>query len=213
MRTANGATEKMNLRALHKEIYAPSHKEFSVVVVPRMSFVMADGEGNPNLAQSYRDAVQALYAVSYTLKFASKKLANRDYVVAPLEGLWSADDPAAFVQRRKDEWKWTMMIMQPEWITKEMFDEAVEVVRTKKNPAALPGVYFDTYDEGLSVQIMHIGSYDDEAPTLRRLHEEYMPANGLDFNGPHHEVYIGDPRKAEPSKLKTILRQPVKRRT
>ncbi|HEX8347777.1 MAG TPA: GyrI-like domain-containing protein [Actinoplanes sp.] len=201
---------KVDFRRQMKELYAPSGKDFSVVDVPGMPFLMVDGNGDPNTAQAYADAVEALYSVSYAVKFASKH-AGRDYVVPPLEGLWSADDPSAFGRRAKDEWCWTMMIMQPAWITADMVEHAITATATKKNPPALPLVRFEEYEEGTAVQILHVGSYDDEAPTLRRLHQEYMPAHGYTFNGRHHEIYLSDPRRTEPAKLRTVLRQPVKR--
>lgn len=204
--------EKLDFRKELKELYAPSSKNFAVVNVPRMSFLMVDGEGNPNTAKSYSDAVEALYPVPYALKFASKKQLDKDYVVAPLEGLWSATDPSAFGRRAKDEWRWTMMIMQPSWITPEMVEQALAVTAAKKNLPALPLLRLEEYEEGKAVQILHIGSYDEEAPTLNWLHQEYMPAHGYDFNGRHHEIYLGDPRRTEPSKPKTILRQPVRPR-
>lgn len=202
--------EKRDLRKEMKTLYAPTSKEFTIVDVPKMSYVMVDGHGNPNTSQSYKHAVEALYSVSYTLKFASKKL-GKDYVVMPLEGLWYADDPSVFTTRAKDEWSWTMMIMQPDWITSQMVSEAIEAVKKKgKDVPALPLLRFESFEEGRSVQIMHIGSYDEETPTLHKLHTEFMPAHGLTFNGNHHEIYLGDPRKSDPAKLKTILRQPVK---
>ncbi|MDX2776491.1 GyrI-like domain-containing protein [Streptomyces caniscabiei] len=203
--------EKRDLRKERKEFYAPTSKEFTIVNVPTMSFLMVDGHGNPNTAESYKHAVEALYSVAYTLKFMSKKQLGKDYVVMPLEGLWYADDPSVFTTRAKDEWSWTMMIMQPDWITDEMAREAIEASRRKgKDLPALPLLRFEPFEEGKSVQIMHIGSYDDETPTLRKMHDEFMPEHGLQFNGNHHEIYLGDPRKADPSKLKTVLRQPVK---
>jgi hypothetical protein len=204
--------EKVDFRRELKELYAPSSKDFSVVDVPSMSFLMVNGDGNPNTAKSYSDAVEALYSVSYALKFASKKELGKDYVIAPLEGLWAAADPSAFVRRAKDEWRWTMMIMQPSWITPEMVEQALAATAAKKTLPALPLLRFEDYEEGKSVQILHIGSYDEEAPTLKLLHQEYMPARNLDFNGRHHEIYLGDHRKAEVAKRKTILRQPVKSR-
>jgi hypothetical protein len=166
---------------------------------------MVDGKGDPNTSGSYSDAVAALFAVSYALKFASKRQLDRDYVVAPLQGLWSADDPEKFITRVKDDWEWTMMITQPDWITPAMVDEAVAAKKV------LPALRFGPYPEGLAVQALHIGSFDDEAPLLDRLHHEFMPANGLAFNGRHHEIYLSDPRRTEPAKLRTILRQPVSR--
>lgn len=194
-----------------KHLYRPSTKEFVVVDVPPMQFLMVDGHGDPNTAQEYEDALEALYAVAYKLKFISKKEMVRDYVVPPLEGLWWAEDMETFTAARdKSGWDWTMMIMQPEWITQEMFEEALKQV-AKKKLAALPKLRLETYHEGLAVQIMHIGSYDDEAPTLDRMHHEFIPENGYEMAGKHHEVYLSDPRRMAPEKLKTVLRQPVRK--
>jgi hypothetical protein len=175
-----------------------------------MDFLMIDGHGDPNTALEYKDAVAALYAVAYKVKFASKRGLDRDYVVPPLEGLWWAEDMSAFVERDKSTWDWTMMIMQPEWITPDMVSEAVQQVAKDKDMPALPLLRLETYEEGLSVQILHIGSYDDEAPTIARLHNEFLPQNGYVENGKHHEIYLGDPRRTAPEKLKTVLRQPIK---
>lgn len=201
--------EKVDLKKEFRELYNPP-KEFVVVEVPPMRYLMVDGHGDPNTEESYRQAVEALFTVAYTLKFMSKKL-GKDYGVMPLEGLWTSENMEDFLVRNKENWDWTMMIMQPEWITPGMVHEAIETARIKKNPAAIDLVRFETYSEGTCVQIMHVGSYDDEAPTLRKLHNDYMPSQGLVFSGVHHEIYIGDPRKADPARLKTILRQPVKK--
>ncbi|WP_373312321.1 GyrI-like domain-containing protein [Asanoa siamensis] len=198
---------KSDIKRDRKDLYAPRAGAFHLVDVPELAFLMVDGTGDPNTSDAYAEAVAALYAVSYAVKFASKRLLDRDYVVAPLEGLWTADDPAKFVSRVKDDWEWTMMIHQPDWITQDMVDVAVE----SKNPTRRPRL--ERYPEGLSVQALHVGSYDDEGPLLHRLHHEFMPGNGLAFNGPHHEVYLSDPRKTEPAKLRTVLRQPVARKT
>jgi Uncharacterized conserved protein len=201
---------KWDVKREWKELYAPRPGRFELVEVPELPFLMIDGEGDPNTSQSYEDAVSTLYAVSYALKFASKQL-GRDLVVGPLEGLWSADDPSAFVTRAKGEWTWTMMIVQPEWITDAMVEEALQRASEKRDLPAADRLRFERYAEGLSVQILHVGSYDDEGPVLERLHREFMPANGLAFNGRHHEIYLSDPRKTEPAKLRTVLRQPVAR--
>ncbi|MGB7317119.1 MAG: GyrI-like domain-containing protein [Planktotalea sp.] len=140
----------------------------------------------------------------------SKLTLGKDYVVAPLEGLWWADDMSAYTEGRRDEWLWTLMIMQPDWITADMFAQALEKAVEKKGPQP-PSLRFESFAEGLSVQILHIGPYSDEGPTLARLHNEYMPEHGLTWNGKHHEIYLSDPRRAAPEKLKTVLRQPVKR--
>lgn len=205
---------KIDFKKERKHLYQPSKKEFTVVDVPSMQFLMVDGRGNPNTAQAYTDAVEALYAVAYKIKFASKKELDKDYTVPPLEGLWWAENMAAFnlASQDKDQWLWTMMIMQPDWITPEMVEENKAIVQQQKDPAALAKVRLEPYEEGLSIQIMHIGSYADEAPTLARLHNEFMPAHGYTFNGKHHEIYLSDPRRVAPEKLKTVLRQPVARK-
>jgi len=195
-----------------KHLYNPSKKEFTVAEVPPMNFLMVDGHGDPNTAQEYKDAVEALYAVAYKLKFMSKKELEKNYVVPPLEGLWWAEDMETFTTKRdKSAWDWTMMIMQPEWITQEMFEGAVEQVEKQKDLPALPKLRLETYREGLSVHIMHIGSYEEEGPTLHRMHHEFMPENGYEPAGKHHEIYLSDPRRVAPEKLKTVLRQPVRK--
>ena len=201
---------KTDFKKTLKHLYNPP-REFTLVEVPEMQFVMIDGHGDPNTAQEYQDAVKALYAVAYKVKFASKRALDQDYVVPPLEGLWWAEDVSTFVSRDKSEWDWTMMIMQPDWITPQMLEEAVQQVAKSKDLPALPKLRLQAYAEGLAVQIMHVGSYDDEAPTIARLHGEFLPANGLVEAGKHHEIYLGDPRRTAPEKLKTVIRQPVAR--
>jgi len=203
---------KVDFKRELKHLYNPSKKEFTVVDVPPMNFLMVDGHGDPNTAQEYQDAVEALYGVAYKLKFTSKKELGKDYVVPPLEGLWWAGDMEAFTTMRdKSAWDWTMMIMQPEWVTQEMVGEAVKQVEKSKDLPALSKIRLETYHEGLSVQIMHVGSYDDEGPTIARMHNEFMPENGYEPAGKHHEIYLSDPRKVAPEKLKTVLRQPVRK--
>jgi len=183
-------------------------KTIALVDVPPMTFVMVDGHGNPNTADAYKTAIEWLYSTSYALKFASKAL-GRDYVVPPLEGLWWADDPTDFVTRRKDNWRWTMMIMAPDFITQAMFGDAVAKATGKlgEPPATLR---LQPLAEGLSLQLLHVGSYDDEAPVLADLHDVEMPARQLVRNGHHHEIYLSDVRRTAPEKLRTILRQPVR---
>ena len=189
-------------------LYAPRAGDFQVVDVPDLAFLQVDGHGDPNTSPAYRDAVEALYTLSYAVRAVAKAQGQRVHTVGPLEGLWSADDPAAFRARDKDAWDWTMMIVQPAWITAEIVDAALVLAR-KKRPAALDLVRFARYAEGRSAQILHVGSYDDEAPTLDRLHREYLPAHGLAPGGRHHEIYLSDARKTEPARLRTVLRQPV----
>lgn len=202
---------KVDFKKVHRDLYNPPEK-FVLVDVPEMTFLMVDGHGDPNVAQEYQDAVEALYAVAYKIKFASKKQLGKDYIVPPLEGLWWAEDMDAFTTARdKSQWDWTMMIMTPGWITSEIYTVAIAQVRKGKNPAALDKVRLESYHEGSSVQILHIGSYDDEGPTLMRLHRKFIPENGYAENGKHHEIYLSDPRRVAPEKLKTVLRQPVRK--
>lgn len=201
---------KVDFKKTLKPLYNPP-KKFVVVDVPEMQFLMVDGHGDPNTAQTYKEAVEALYAVAYKIKFLSKKGLDKDYTVPPLEGLWWAEDMETFITRDKSQWDWTMMIMTPDWIGPDFFADAVAQVRKAKNPAALDKVRLESYHEGLSVQIMHVGSYDDEGPVLSRMHGEFMPESGYCANGKHHEIYLSDPRRTSPEKLKTVLRQPVKR--
>ncbi|MBK6325295.1 MAG: GyrI-like domain-containing protein [Chloroflexi bacterium] len=202
--------DKIDFKRDLKHLYQPPAGQFTLIEVPAMQFLMLDGHGDPNSAPAYQEAVEALYAVAYKLKFASKQQVGRDYTVMPLEGLWWAEDMASFTARRdKSQWDWTMMIMQPEWVTGKMFAQATAVVAQQKALPALAKLRLEPYHEGQSVQIMHIGSYEDEAPTLHKLHHEFMPANQLAFNGRHHEIYLSDPRRVAPEKLKTVLRQPV----
>ena len=205
----NQGMDKLDLKKTLPHLYNPKNKTWEEVEVPAMHFLMVDGEGNPNTAASYKEAIEALFSMAYTLKFMSKRELGKDYAVMPLEGLWYADDMTVFTRRNKDAYKWTMMIAQPEWITGAMVKSAVLTAGKKKDLAALPKLRFETYAEGRCLQLLHIGSYDDEAPKLAQLHDELMPARSLKFNGNHHEIYLSDPRRTTPEKLKTILRQPV----
>jgi len=211
--TATGqekAMDKYDIKTAHKVLYSPSAKEFCQVDVPPLQYVVIDGHGDPNTSPAYSDAIQSLYAVAFAVKFGSKKSLGRDYTVGPLEGLWRSPDMTAFARRDKGQWGWTMMISQPAWITEDMVEAGREQAARKRQMPRLDDVRLMTLTEGRSVQILHIGSYDDEAPTLHRLHAEYLPDNGLTFNGDHHEIYLSDPRRTAPARRKTILRQPVK---
>ena len=203
--------DKVDFKRTLKHLYRPSAKEFTVVEVPPLQYLMIDGHGDPNTAPAYAEAIEALYAVAYKIKFASKKQLSKDYVVPPLEGLWWAEDMAAFTtERDKSAWSWTMMIMQPQWISLDMFQAAVGQVEAKKVLPGLPKLRLEAYAEGLSVQILHVGSYDDEGPVLEKMHHQFIPDQGLEMAGKHHEIYLTDARKTPPEKLKTVLRQPVR---
>ncbi len=199
---------KTDLKAERKDLYSPPRGRFVEVVVPPMTFLAVDGHGDPNTSEDYRHAVEALFAISYAAKFLSKRELDRDYVVLPLEGWWSAADWTAFERRAKHEWSWTMMVRQPEWIDGDVLARAREAVQGKPLPA-LRLLREQAVDEGRCVQTLHVGSYDDEAPLLRELHQDYLPAHGLIATDRHHEIYLSDPRKTSPDKLKVVLRQSV----
>jgi len=200
--------DKIDFKKALKTLYDAPKGRFARVDVPRLRYVMIDGQGDPNTAPAYKAAIEWLYPVSYAMKFALKRELGKDYVVPPLEGLWWADDPADFVARRKDRWRWTMMIMVPDFVGQDLYEAALAKTRTKLG-APPQSLRLESPTEGLSLQTLHIGSYDDEGPILAHLHDQLMPAEKLDFNGRHHEIYLNDPRKTPPDKLKTILRQPV----
>ncbi|MCD9154455.1 GyrI-like domain-containing protein [Aeromicrobium duanguangcaii] len=190
--------------------YTAPRGRFEVVTVPPMTYLMVDGEGDPNRAPRYQDALGTLYPTAYALKFLSKTELDRDYVVPPLEGLWWSDDFATFTsQRDKSRWSWTMMILVPDWITDYHLDRARSSVTAKGGAPLLDEMRLESLDEGRCVQTLHVGSYDDEGPVLAAMHDEFIPAHGLRMTGRHHEIYLGDPRRTAPERLRTILRQPV----
>lgn len=191
-----------------KHLYGPSKKEFSVVDVPPMNFLMIDGHGDPNDNPAFQEGMEVLYGMAYTIKFALKPQ-GIEFVVPPSEALWWMEDMSEFSLETKDRWQWTLMIMQPDEVTQEIVDAAQGELARKKDPPALSRLRYERYHEGLSVQIMYLGPYADEGPTIARMHE-FIRENGYDFNGKHHEIYLGDPRRTAPEKLKTVIRQPVK---
>jgi hypothetical protein len=200
---------KVDLKRELKHLYQPAATRFELVDVPPMSFLMVDGRGDPNIAPEYGEAIEALFSLSYTLKFTVKKEMGVDYGVMPLEGLWWAENMEVFATGDKDAWDWTAMIMQPEWVSAEMVEEARGQLARKKSLPALPRCRFECYHEGLSVQIMHVGPYAAEAPTIERMHGSFIPEHGYVPGGKHHEIYLSDPGRTAPEKLKTIIRQPV----
>jgi len=202
--------EKIDFKKTLKELYQPTHKKFVLVDVPKMNFVMIDGEGGPE-SKELANAVQWLFSVIYPIKFIAKKKMGKDFVAPPLEGLWWADDMNDFVTGNKGNWKWRMMIVFADWVDSDLFEEGVAKAKTKLGEAP-ESLRMDSYDEGKSAQIMHIGPYSEEAPTIARLHGEFLPENGLVPNGHHHEIYLylNDPARVAPEKLKTVLRQPVR---
>lgn len=190
--------------------YRARKGRFDIIDVPELNYLMIDGHGDPNSSPEFTTAVESLYPLAYTLKFGSKRDHDRDYTVMPLEGLWWADDHAAFtVSRDKSKWDWTLMIMQPDWIDHEFFMDAVATASAKNPTARIHDVRFGSFAEGRCVQTLHVGAFDDEAPVLAEMHDVFIPHHGLDLTGKHHEVYFSDPRKGDPTKRRTILRQPV----
>ena len=192
---------------LKKEMasYRARRGVFEVIDVPPLQYLMIDGHGDPN-TQAFEDALTTLYSVAYPLKFMSKNELDRDYVVMPLEALWWADDMGSFsIERDKSRWEWTAMILTPEWITDDQFARA----RAAATAPALDRLRLETLVEGTCVQVLHVGPFDAEGPVLSRLHQEFIPAHGLRMTGKHHEIYLSDPRRVAPEKLRTILRQPV----
>jgi hypothetical protein len=202
--------EKLDLKKSLKTLYEPSAKAFSVVDVPPMNFIMIDGRGNPNTAPEYVEAMQAIYSAAYTLKFKIKKELAIDYPVMAAEGLWWMDDMREFSAARKDDWKWTMMIMQPEIVTAELCAQAVDETLRKKGQPALSRLRLERYHEGLATQIMYFGAYADEGPTIARLHQSIKESGHVLF-GKHHEIYLGDPRRTAAEKLRTVIRQPMRK--
>jgi hypothetical protein len=201
--------EKRDFKKQLKHLYSASDKNVEIVAVPPMNFLMVDGEGNPNTAKSFGDAIEALYPISYTLKFMVKNGEMAiDYGVLPLEALWWADDMSAFTAGDKDAWKWTVMIMQPEFITRKMVEKAKDDVARKQKPVSLPLVKFETFQEGKAAQILHIGPFSEEGPTIEKVHS-FIRDNGGHRVGKHHEIYLSDPRRTAPEKWKTIVRQPM----
>ncbi len=190
-------------------LYRPKPDKVEVVEVPPIKFIMVDGEGNPNTSEQFQAAMQGLYSLAYTLKFSLKKAdPDRDFRVGPLEGLWWMDDMREFSLETKGSWKWTVMMPLPDHVTPAEVASAREEIKRKKGADVAAGVRFETFAEGLSAQIMHIGPYAAEAPTMEKLHN-FIREQGYVFAGKHHEIYMGDPRTAKPENLKTIIRQPV----
>jgi hypothetical protein len=192
-----------------KHLYAPSANAPTLVEVPPLYFLMIDGQGDPNTAPEYAGAVEALYALAYALKFMVKRgLSAVDYSVMPLEGLWWGAGIDWHDPSQRAGWQWTMMIMQPDLVTAELFEQALAATRKKKPGLALDRARLERYDEGPAAQILHIGPYATEGPTVAQLHA-FIDQQGHMLRGKHHEIYLGDPRKSAPEKLRTVIRQPV----
>jgi hypothetical protein len=199
---------KVDFKVAHKELYRAS-RDPALVDVPELAFLMVDGHGDPNTATEYTQAVEALYTVSYSLKFAIKRARDGlDYGVMPLEGLWWVADMSKFTSSKKSDWDWTAMIMQPDQVTQDLLEDALANATAKKSLPAAAKLRLERFCEGPAAQVMHIGPYDAEGPTIKRLHE-LIAESGRTRRGKHHEIYLSDPRRSAPEKLRTIIRQPV----
>ena len=210
----SGTITKLDLKKENRELYYPKKNQVNLVDVPEMNFLMLDGQGDPNTSEEYRAAMETIFPVSYKVKFMSKKELSRDYVVMPLEGLWWTDKMEEFSVDDKNSWKWTVMIRQPDFIDAAMIKEVVEEISKKKELPAVSKLRLEKFREGLSAQILHVGPFSEEGPTVAALHE-YIETNGYSFDGSldgkkHHEIYLSDIRRSKPENLKTVIRQPVK---
>lgn len=200
--------KKIDFKKDLRSLYQPAAKEVALVEVPAMNFLMVDGQGDPNTVPSYREAVEALFSVSYAIKFKVKKTLAIDYGVLPLEGLWWAADMASFTSGDKSGWKWTMMIMQPEFVSAALVRDTIAEVKQKKDLPALAKLRFKSFVEGKCAQILHVGPFTAEGPTVARVHA-FIASLGGKLSGKHHEIYLSDIRKADPAKWKTVIRQPL----
>ena len=199
---------KIDYKKELKEFYRPSAKKVVEVDIPKMNFLMVNGNGAPETTE-YKEAIEVLYSVSYTLKFMIKKGdIGIDYGVLPLEGLWWADDMSDFINDNKSKWIWTMMIMQPELVTKDLVQAAIHQVKDKKNLPAIDKVRFEPFQEGKCAQTLHVGPFSEEGPTVERVHS-FIAECASELVGKHHEIYLTDIRRAAPENWKTVIRQPM----
>jgi hypothetical protein len=198
--------EKIDLKKEFKHLYNPPVSPV-IVDIPDFNYIAIEGKGDPNTSKEYQDALETLYGLSYTIKFDLKKQ-DKDYTVMPLEGLWWTDrKDLDFTD--KNSFCWVSMIMQPGFVTQEHFTSAIASLRKKKNLPSLDKANWFLLKEGKSAQIMHIGSFDNEPPTIEKLHK-FIGDNGLKISGKHHEIYLSDFRKTAKDNLKTVIRYPVK---
>jgi hypothetical protein len=197
------STEKL------RELYLPSTKDFGLVDVPELQFAMLDGAGDPD-GERFHHAVRWLFSAIYPIKRIAKDRMGKDFVEPPLEGLWWADDMGDVLSGNRDDLKWRLMIVTADWVTDAMFDEGVAAA-SERLGAAPGGLRLERFDEGRCVQIMHVGDYRTHAAAIaRRLHDEFLPRHGLEADGHHHEIYLSDPSRVAPERMRTVVRQPVR---
>lgn len=208
---------KIDMKKEDRCFYSGRKGRFDIVSVPEMNFLQIDGIGDPNRSKAFSRAVAALFALSYNIKFHSKLELGRDYAVMPLEALWSAEGQAVFARQSVGEWQWTAMIRQPDWIEASVFNTVLDLTIGKVNrkrdaatdEATLGRVRLGRWREGLSIQTLHLGSFEAEAPVVQDMHERAIPQADARPQGRHHEVYLSDLRRTSSDRLRTLLRQPI----
>jgi len=204
------ATKKLDFKKVFAELYNPSTTKISIVDVPDMKFFMLDGKGDPNTSQEFKDAIATLFPLSYGVKMPFKKThPAKDYVVPPLEGLWYMSNMAEFRMDNKQNWQWTLMMRVPDFVPDDDARSAIDVVKAKKSPPSIGKTRFEHFLEGKCMQIMHVGPFDAEPPTIEKTHK-WAKDQGYSLRGKHHEIYMSDMRRVAPERLLTILRQPIK---
>ncbi len=204
--------QKLNLKKQFPELYNPAKKPH-ITEIPEMTFFMVDGNGYPVYKPLYQESMQLLYGASFSLKMKIIKPTGKDYVIPPLEGLWWADDMSIFTteyMERKEEWKWTSMIRIPDFVSEEQIKKGLTIFQKSKNPENFDKLRYEKYAEGTVVQVLHLGPFSEEGPVIERMHE-FALAQGYILHEKHHEIYISDPRRTKPEKLRTVIRQPIKK--
>lgn len=206
----SGAMEKFDFKKQYAPLWRASHKEPVFITVPALPYIMVNGKGDPNTSGIFQQAIEALYGTAYSIKFSLKKDPSvpRDFSISALEGLWWMNDGSEFSLQKKDEWMWTLMVMMPPFVNQEHVDKAKNSVKAKKDNPIIDQLRFELFEEGDCAQILHIGPYSEEEPTIQKL-TAFINVNEKNFRGKHHEIYLGDPRRSSPEKLRTIIRHPI----
>jgi len=200
---------KLDLKRSMRRLYFPPQDQPVLVDVPEFAFLMIDGRGDPVTGRTYAEAIEALFAVSFTLKFTIKRLdPEDDYTVMPLESLWWSGERSGFSLQNRRTWRWTTMIAQPPTASEELLAKAVAEVRAKRRLPALGRIRLERFREGLCAQVMHVGPYEDEPPAIEKLHA-FIAEHDYPLRGRHHEIYLSDPKRCAPDRRKTVIRQPV----
>jgi hypothetical protein len=200
--------ENIDYKKELRDLYQQSAEEVSLVEVPELDYLMIDGQGDPNTSSEYTAAIETLYPFSYAIRAIVKEDVGFKYVVMPLEGLWWTEDMSSFSVEDKSDWQWTLMILQPDFVTESIVERARENVRESKDVPSLSEVRFESLDEGTAAQTLHVGPFSEEGPTVERVHD-FIASRGYALRARHHEIYLSDWRRTDPERLRTIIRQPV----